>query len=105
MTVQTRQRESRTGKAAPGAIDHVLDANKRYAETFNEPGLARPPRRKLAVLTCLDCRLHVSKLLGLDLGDAHIIRNAGGIVTEDVLRFNACQKEHALMEEYLQSRI
>ena len=69
------------------AIDTVLEANQRYAEGFNQAGLpGRPTRFRLAVVTCMDCRLHVSKLLGLELGDAHIIRNAGGIVTEDVLR-------------------
>lgn len=66
--------------------DEVLEANRRYAESFDQGGLPRPPRRKLAVVACMDCRLHVSKLLGLDLGEAHIIRNAGGIVTEDALR-------------------
>ncbi|HXH14359.1 MAG TPA: carbonic anhydrase [Alphaproteobacteria bacterium] len=69
------------------AIDEVLEANQRYAEGFTQGGLpGRPPSRKLAVVACMDCRLHVAKLLGLELGAAHIIRNAGGIVTEDVLR-------------------
>ena len=69
------------------AIDEVLDRNRKYAEQFTQGGLpGRQPRLRLAVLTCLDCRLHVSKLLGLEPGDAHIMRNAGGIVTEDVLR-------------------
>lgn len=69
------------------AIDAVLEANRKYADRFNQGGLpGRPPSLKLAVLTCMDCRLHVAKLLGLELGAAHIIRNAGGIVTEDVLR-------------------
>jgi carbonic anhydrase len=69
------------------AIDQVLNRNKRYSETFTQAGLpGRPPKLKLAVVSCLDCRLHVSKLLGIELGDAHIIRNAGGIVTDDVLR-------------------
>jgi len=69
------------------AIDQVLEANRKYAEGFNQSGIpGRPPRLRLAILTCLDCRLHVSKLSGLELGDAHIIRNAGGVVTEDVLR-------------------
>ena len=68
-------------------IDTVLEANRRYAEGFNQGGLpGRPTRLRLAVVACMDCRLHVPKLLGLKLGDAHIIRNAGGIVTEDVLR-------------------
>jgi len=69
------------------AIDTVLEANLKYAERFTQGGLpGRPTRLRLAVVTCMDCRLHVSKLLDLELGDAHIIRNAGGIVTEDVLR-------------------
>lgn len=69
------------------AIDRVLEANQKYAEGFNQSGLpGRPTSNRLAVVACMDCRLHVSKLLGLELGDAHIIRNAGGIVTEDVLR-------------------
>ena len=69
------------------SIDKVLEANQKYAEGFNQGGLpGRPTRLRLAAVTCMDCRLHVSKLLGLELGDAHIIRNAGGIVTEDTLR-------------------
>ena len=69
------------------SIDTVLEANRSYAEGFNRGGLpGRPTRLRLAVVTCMDCRLHVSRLLGLELGYAHIIRNAGGIVTEDVLR-------------------
>jgi len=69
------------------AIDRVLEANRRYAQRYSHGGLpGRPPALRLAVLTCLDCRLHVGKLLGLEPGDAHILRNAGGVVTEDVLR-------------------
>ncbi len=69
------------------AIDKVVNANSRYAEGFTQSGLlGRPPKLGLSVLTCMDCRVHVSRLLGLSLGSAHIIRNAGGIVTEDVLR-------------------
>ena len=68
-------------------IDTVLGANQKYTDGFGQGGLpGRPTRLRLAVVTCMDCRLHVSKLLDLELGDAHIIRNAGGIVTEDVLR-------------------
>lgn len=68
-------------------IDSVLEANRKYADGFHQGGLqGRPTRLRLAVVTCMDCRLHVAKLLGLELGDAHVIRNAGGVVTEDVLR-------------------
>ena len=69
------------------AVAAVLERNRDYAGRFTNAGLpGRPPRLRLAVLTCLDCRLHVPEFLGLELGDAHILRNAGGIVTEDVLR-------------------
>ena len=69
------------------AIDAVLEANRRYAEGFTEGGLpGLPPSRRLAVVTCMDSRMHVARLLGLELGAAHVIRNAGGVVTEDVLR-------------------
>jgi carbonic anhydrase len=66
--------------------DEVLRANEAYARNFNLGSLAKPPARKLAVLACMDARLSVEQLLGLKTGDAHIIRNAGGIVTEDALR-------------------
>ena len=74
-------------EATRSSIDAVLERNREHAERFTRAGLpGRPPRLTLAVLTCLDCRLHVSELLGLELGDAHVLRNAGGVVTEDVLR-------------------
>src|SRR5450755_1639822 len=66
--------------------DEVLSANKAYAAKFDLGGLAMPPTRKLAILACMDARLSVEQLLGLKTGDAHIIRNAGGIATEDALR-------------------
>jgi carbonic anhydrase len=66
--------------------DEVLLANQQYASAFKLGGLAMPPARKLAVLACMDARLTVEQLLGLKTGDAHIIRNAGGIATEDALR-------------------
>lgn len=66
--------------------DEVLSANKDYAAKFDLGGLAMPPARKLAILACMDARLTVEQLLGLKTGDAHIIRNAGGIATEDALR-------------------
>ncbi len=67
-------------------IDGVLNANKEYAKGFALGHLPMPPARKLAVLACMDARLTVSQLLGLKTGEAHIIRNAGGIVTDDALR-------------------
>ena len=67
-------------------IDEVLGANENYAEKFNLGRLAMPPARKLAVVACMDARLTIEPMLGLKTGDAHIIRNAGGIVTEDAVR-------------------
>jgi len=66
--------------------DEVLKANDTYARNFNLGNVPLPPPRKLAVVACMDARLIVSQILGLKAGDAHIIRNAGGIVTGDALR-------------------
>jgi len=66
-------------------IDEVLQANEIYARTHELRALTPRPERKLAILTCMDTRLSILTL-GLKTGDAHIIRNAGGIVTEDSLR-------------------
>src|SRR6201996_7204013 len=66
-------------------IERVLEANKDYARTHELRPLTPRPALKLAVLTCMDTRLSI-RTLGLKTGDAHIIRNAGGIVTDDSLR-------------------
>src|SRR5882762_9916940 len=66
-------------------IDEVLAANEIYSRTHELRKLTPRPERKLAVLTCMDTRLSI-RTLGLKTGDAHIIRNAGGSVTEDTLR-------------------
>jgi carbonic anhydrase len=66
-------------------IDEVLEANEIYSHTHELRRLTPRPARKLAILTCMDTRLSI-RTLGLMTGDAHIIRNAGGIVTEDTLR-------------------
>ena len=68
------------------ATDELLANNERYARSFTKGGLAMPPKKKLAVLACMDARLDVHKILGLDEGDAHVIRNAGGVVTDDAIR-------------------
>jgi carbonic anhydrase len=67
------------------AIDHLVHANERYAAGFPGPRPLRPKLR-LAVVACMDSRLDLFGALGLDIGDAHLIRNAGGIPTDDVLR-------------------
>jgi carbonic anhydrase len=67
-------------------IGEVFTANESYAQSFTLGHLSLPPARKLAVVACMDARLMVDQMLGLKTGDAHVIRNAGGIVTEDALR-------------------
>lgn len=67
-------------------IEETIKANESYAQNFALGNLPMPPGRKLAVLACMDARLTVEEVLGLKTGDAHIIRNAGGIATEDALR-------------------
>lgn len=67
-------------------IDEALKANEDYSRNFTSGNLPMPPGRKLAVLACMDARLVISRMLGLKEGDAHVIRNAGGIVDDDALR-------------------
>jgi carbonic anhydrase len=64
----------------------VLKADEAYAHDFKLGHLSMPPSRKLAILACMDARLTVEQFCGLKTGEAHIIRNAGGIATEDALR-------------------
>ncbi len=68
------------------AIDVYLDNNAEYAVRFSKGSLSAPPARRIAVVTCMDARLETGALLGLEAGDAHVIRNAGGVVTDDVIR-------------------
>jgi carbonic anhydrase len=66
--------------------DQVVQANQEFAQTFEHGHLHMPPARNLAVLTCMDARLHPEKFLGLNFGDAHVIRNAGGRASDDAIR-------------------
>jgi carbonic anhydrase len=67
-------------------IDELLDANKSFAGSFDKGALPMPPARQVAIVTCMDARLHPAAFLGLDIGDAHVIRNAGGRASDDALR-------------------
>ncbi len=66
--------------------DILQAANEVYADSFTKGDLPMPPGRQLAIVTCMDARLDPARCLGLEEGDAHVIRNAGGLVTEDALR-------------------
>ena len=68
------------------AIDAVLSNNAAYAKAFSKGSLPMLPARKLAVVACMDARLETGALLGLQEGDAHVIRNAGGVVSDDAIR-------------------
>jgi len=68
------------------ARDDCLEANRTYQDSFDKGELPIPPARRLAVVTCIDARIDPAKVLGLEEGDAHVIRNAGGLVTDDALR-------------------
>ena len=68
------------------ATEELLRNAERYAERFDKGDLPMPPGKGLAVVACMDARLNVYTLLGLEEGQAHVIRNAGGVVSDDVLR-------------------
>jgi carbonic anhydrase len=66
--------------------EELLRNNAIYAESFEKGDLPLPPARGVAVVACMDARLDVHKILGLEEGDAHVIRNAGGVITDDEIR-------------------
>src|SRR4051812_22196771 len=66
--------------------DELIENAKRYEQDFDKGDLPLPPGRKIAILACMDARLNPYGLLGLQEGDAHVIRNAGGVVTDDEIR-------------------
>ena len=66
--------------------DELIGNNERYAASFDKGNLSLPPGKPVAIVACMDARLNVYGILGLQEGDAHVIRNAGGVVTDDVIR-------------------
>jgi carbonic anhydrase len=68
------------------ATDALLANNAAYADGFSKGGLPMPPAKQIAIVACMDARLETGRLLGLEEGDAHVIRNAGGVVSDDVIR-------------------
>lgn len=68
------------------ATDELLRNNEAYARSFRQGGLPPSPSKGVAVIACMDARIDVYRVLGLELGEVHVIRNAGGVVTEDVVR-------------------
>ena len=66
--------------------DQLIKANEQFAQSFEKGDLPMPPAKGVAVIACMDARKHPEKFLGLDIGDAHVIRNAGGRADESALR-------------------
>src|SRR3954453_7740014 len=83
------------------AIDAVLKNNEAYAAGFQHGELPAPPAGRLAVVACMDARMDVHAILGLSEGEAHVIRNAGGVVTDDTIRSLAISQRMLGTEEVL----
>jgi carbonic anhydrase len=82
-------------------VDEVVAANSRYAAAFANGALSAAPRRKLVVVTCMDARLDPARFLGLEEGDAHVIRNAGGLVNDETIRSLVISQHRLGTEEAL----
>ena len=83
------------------AIDQLLENNERYSESFEGGDLPIPPAKKIAIVTCMDARLSPYVMLGLHEGDAHVIRNAGGVVTDEEIRSLAISQNLLGTEEII----
>ena len=82
-------------------IDELLENASAYAETFDKSELPLPPARRIAIVACMDARLNPHALLGLEEGDAHVIRNAGGVITDDEIRSLAISQRLLGTEEIM----
>ena len=81
--------------------DDLLKNNESFAQGFDKGDLPLPPARKIAVVACMDARLNPYPILGLELGDAHVIRNAGGVITDDEIRSLAISQHLLGTEEIM----
>jgi carbonic anhydrase len=81
--------------------DELLQNAERYAAEFDKADLPLPPSRKVAVVACMDARLIPTRVLGLEEGDAHVIRNAGGVITDDEIRSLAISQRLLGTEEII----
>jgi carbonic anhydrase len=83
------------------ATDELLENAEKHAEAFDKGDLPMPPARKVAIVACMDARVNPYPILGLELGDAHVIRNAGGVVTDDEIRSLAISQRLLGTEEVI----
>jgi carbonic anhydrase len=84
-----------------GEFERILSENRRYVEAFDRSALTAAPLSGLAIIACMDARLDVEEALGLRTGDAHIIRNAGGLATDDAIRSIIVSQERLGTDEVL----
>jgi carbonic anhydrase len=82
-------------------IDELVDNAQAYAQTFDRGELPLPPAKRIAIVACMDARLNPYGLLGLQEGDAHVIRNAGGVITDDEIRSLAISQRLLGTEEIM----
>ena len=87
--------------AGMSAIDEFLKNNEAFAEGFDKGDLPLPPAKKVAIVACMDARLNPYPILGLSIGDAHVIRNAGGVITDDEIRSLAISQHLLGTEEIM----
>ena len=83
------------------ATDDLLKNNEQYAARFENSDLPAPPRKKVAIVACMDARVIPTRILGLEEGDAHVIRNAGGVITDDEIRSLAISQNLLGTEEII----
>lgn len=83
---QTGTRSAEDASSRDTVTNRLVEANQRYAAGFSDPGMDARPVLNVAVVACMDARLDLHEALGLELGDCHTIRNAGGVVTDDIIR-------------------
>jgi carbonic anhydrase len=83
------------------STDELLRNNEAYAANFDKGDLPIPPAKKVAIIACMDARVNPSLILGLQEGDAHVIRNAGGVVTDDEIRSLAISQRLLGTEEII----
>ncbi|MBP0462099.1 beta-class carbonic anhydrase [Streptomyces montanisoli] len=86
MTTPTDSNKEPSAASHDGGTDRLVEANARYADSFEDPGLSARPSKRVAVVCCMDTRIDLANALGLKVGDHHTLRNAGGTVTDDVIR-------------------
>lgn len=90
MSISASQPQSQSSDSAAGTAgsvtDRLVEANRQYAAKFTDPGMDARPVQHVAIVACMDARLDLHEALGLELGDCHTIRNAGGVVTDDIIR-------------------